>query len=419
MPKVIIWRDDAVEMEFDPSHRDWRIGRSETNDIALLDPRKSVSRFHAELREEGGRWYFIDLNSQNGSWHDNQRVTRLELRHENDVLFGDYRLVFVDPPTVPVLAPPARTEPATAPVAAAPVGAEPADVPPDQTLMMPSSKKTDEPPTPPLGTPIVRPAGTSAASPRKGINPVILLAFLFVMGLAVLAVGWRVWQSMATETPATAGPITPEPAEPAPPLPPPPPEPEPEAEDAAADPPPAEPDATAAQAPKQTAKAARPPPKRPPAEPQVPPAVNAAYEDARRAIGAGRYAEAITALQALEAERPGFRDVAQLIDDARRLQKEAIARDFAEGRRLEAAENWPAAVAAYQRAGASSEAAAVRTKMHTAGDEAYRRARQFDARNRPVEALGWYERAVEWLPSSDDRRQTAQQRIAVLKGGGA
>ena len=52
MPKVIIWRDGAIETEFDPGHRDWRMGRSETNDITLLDPRKSVSRFHAELREE-------------------------------------------------------------------------------------------------------------------------------------------------------------------------------------------------------------------------------------------------------------------------------------------------------------------------------------------------------------------------------
>ena len=60
MPKVIIWRDGAIETEFDPGHRDWRLGRSETNDITLLDPRKSVSRFHAELREENGRWVFID-----------------------------------------------------------------------------------------------------------------------------------------------------------------------------------------------------------------------------------------------------------------------------------------------------------------------------------------------------------------------
>ncbi len=104
MPKVIIWRDGAIETEFDPGHRDWRMGRSETNDITLLDPRKSVSRFHAELREENGRWVFIDLNSQNGSWKDGQRVNRLVLEHGHEVLFGDYKLAFQD---VKVAAPPA------------------------------------------------------------------------------------------------------------------------------------------------------------------------------------------------------------------------------------------------------------------------------------------------------------------------
>ena len=44
MPKVILSRDGAIETEFDPGHRDWRVGRSETNDITLLDPRKSVSK---------------------------------------------------------------------------------------------------------------------------------------------------------------------------------------------------------------------------------------------------------------------------------------------------------------------------------------------------------------------------------------
>ena len=134
MPKVIIWRDDAVETEFDPAHRDWRIGRSETNDIALLDPRKSVSRFHAELREENGQWYFIDLNSQNGSWRDGQRVTRLVLEHDVDVSFGDYRLVFVNTPKA---TPPAVATAGLDTAATEAVGETP-PVNPDQTLLMPS-----------------------------------------------------------------------------------------------------------------------------------------------------------------------------------------------------------------------------------------------------------------------------------------
>jgi tetratricopeptide (TPR) repeat protein len=136
-------------------------------------------------------------------------------------------------------------------------------------------------------------------------------------------------------------------------------------------------------------------------------------------MGAGRYPDAIAGFEALLSEWPGFRDVAVLLDDSRRLQQEAIARHLAEGGRLEAAEEWAGAVAAYERAGAAPQASAARARMHAGGDEAYRRARQFDARNRPAEAIGWYERAAEWLPAEDARRQTARERLAILKGGGA
>ena len=56
--------------------------------------------------------------------------------------------------------------------------------------------------------------------------------------------------------------------------------------------------------------------------------------------------------------------------------------------------------------------------MAEAGDDAYRKARQFDARNRLSEAITWYQRAVTWLPESDARKALAQERLAVLKGGG-
>src|SRR5690606_35873747 len=213
MPKVIIWRDDAVETEFDPAHRDWRIGRSETNDIALLDPRKSVSRFHAELREENGQWYFIDLNSQNGSWHEGQRVTRLALANDTEISFGDYRLVFVD---TPVAAAPVAPEDEGTATGSAP--APDAVEEQDQTLIMPSSRK-DDTPTPPAGTPIVRPRAP-AAQPKKGVNPVILVAFLVAMLGVVAAVAYRIVDSMsAPEAPQaeTTESVAPEPIAPAPP----------------------------------------------------------------------------------------------------------------------------------------------------------------------------------------------------------
>ncbi len=438
MPKVIIWRDGAIESEFDPGHRDWRIGRSETNDVTLLDPRKSVSRFHAELREENGRWVFIDLNSQNGSWRDGQRVNRLVLEHGHEVLFGDYKLSFEDQPTE------------AAPFAAA-AGVQTADIEPtmdvpiapDQTLLMPGAKSGATPAVPAGPSPPVMRQAARAKVPRKGINPAILVLFLVAMLGVVAALAWRM---LAADEAAPSVAERPEP----PPVVDPPPvvaEPEPAAtqagDTAATDPGaamaegttvpggtvpatsetpavavtgPALPPGVPAQRPgSTTAGAAKA--RRAPAAPKESPALAARYEEGRRALSAGRFAEAQRAFEAVVAEQANFRDAAARLTEARQGQAAAREKALADAQALEARGDWARAVAAYERAGASAEAGAAREKMTAAGDDAYRKARQFDARSRPGDAIGWYQRAVEWLPDSDARKATAQERLAALKGG--
>jgi hypothetical protein len=445
MPKVFIWRDGAVETEFDPGHRDWRIGRSETNDITLIDPRKSVSRFHAELREEHGRWVFIDLNSQNGSWKDGQRVNRLTLEHGHEVLFGDYKLAFHDvkPPAAPP--PPVR-----APETSGSTGARTNPPPPDQTLLMPGAKSSGAavasgPPAP------VKRAAVKDKPPRKGVNPVILVLFLLTMLGAVAAVAYRLVAGGDEAVPVSEN--TPTPVAEAPPpivqdvTPPPSGTPSP-APDAPAStsvtpgstapaaslpggPMPAPPGPVtpppAASTPKSevTPPATRPTPgptttrpkRPPPPAPKDAPAVVSRYEEGRRALNAGRFVEAERAFQAVLAQQPGFRDTPALLIQARQGQTVARERQLADAQALETAGDWSRAIAAYERAGAGDQAAAARTKMHAAGDDAYRKARQFDARNRPTEAVMWYGRAVEWLADADARKATARDRLAALKGG--
>ena len=427
MPKVIIWRDGAIETEFDPGHRDWRMGRSETNDITLLDPRKSVSRFHAELREENGRWVFIDLNSQNGSWSDGQRVNRLVLEHGNEVLFGDYRLVFEDlqvvaPPTPPPI-------PTIAATSAADVAGITADVPiaPDQTLLMPG--KVQEPVAvgpPSAPAPVVRPAGRPKA-PRKGINPLIIVLFVIAMLGVAAALAWKVLSEQTVEPQVVESPQP----EPEPPPPPPvvetpvepPVEPpvegptDPTAATADATQPPTQPPATtsATSAAKASPRARRTPP---PPTPTESPALAARYEEGRRALAAGRFAEAERAFRAVIDQQPGFRDASARLDEARQGQAAARQKALADAQALEANGDWARAVAAYERAGATDAAAAARTKMTAAGDDAYRKARQFDARARAIDAITWYQRAVDWLPDSDARKATAAERLTALKGGG-
>jgi hypothetical protein len=448
MPKVIIWRESAIETEFDPGHRDWRIGRSETNDITLLDPRKSVSRFHAELREEGGRWVFIDLNSQNGSWNaDGQRVNRLVLEHGHEVLFGDYKLAFADPPPVaaPPPVPPPMAATAEASVQTAPV------IAPDQTLLMPGVKGTATPSAPSAAPPpIVRPASKPKAAPRKGINPVILILFLLTMFGAVGALAWRILTdsepAVAEVTPAE----TPAPAPTPPPAQTPPPTPvttpaatvhtpgaavatTPGAAAGATTP------GTPATGPATSGPVATGPvttgpgaatgtatkapatarPKRTPAAAKESSTLAAQYEEGRRAFENGRYAEAERALEAVIAQNPTFRDAPALLQRARNMQTAARERALADAQTAEAGGDWTRAISLYERAGASDEAGAARTRMHAAGDDAYRKARQFDARNRPAEAIGFYQQAVSWLAEGDARKATARERLAALKGGGA
>jgi pSer/pThr/pTyr-binding forkhead associated (FHA) protein len=70
----------------------WVIGRSRHCDLVLGEP--TVSRLHAELREEGGGWVIADLGSTNGTWVNGWRVQRAELRAGDEVSLGAQRLVF-------------------------------------------------------------------------------------------------------------------------------------------------------------------------------------------------------------------------------------------------------------------------------------------------------------------------------------
>lgn len=94
MARLVIFRGDSLDRHVDLADRDLRIGRGHENDIALEDPSKGVSRFHAELRYESGRYALLDLNSQNGTWVEGERVQRVVLEPGMSVTLGPYRLVF-------------------------------------------------------------------------------------------------------------------------------------------------------------------------------------------------------------------------------------------------------------------------------------------------------------------------------------
>ncbi len=93
-----MFRDGAVHRALELGSRALTIGRGSQNDLVLEDPDRTVSRFHAEVRQERGGWVLLDLNSQNGTWVESRRVDRVELRAGVPVVIGRYRLVFDDTP---------------------------------------------------------------------------------------------------------------------------------------------------------------------------------------------------------------------------------------------------------------------------------------------------------------------------------
>lgn len=68
------------------------IGRMSTCDVVLSDP--NVSRRHAELRHESGRWLLVDLGSTNGTLVNGKLAREHELRGGEQLSFGTSELRF-------------------------------------------------------------------------------------------------------------------------------------------------------------------------------------------------------------------------------------------------------------------------------------------------------------------------------------
>jgi hypothetical protein len=66
------------------------IGRSSACQLVLGDD--TVSRRHAELRIERGRWLLRDLGSSNGTWVNGRRVVEAEVRPGDVLHLGGCRL---------------------------------------------------------------------------------------------------------------------------------------------------------------------------------------------------------------------------------------------------------------------------------------------------------------------------------------
>jgi pSer/pThr/pTyr-binding forkhead associated (FHA) protein len=69
------------------------IGRE--SDCHLAIPSWSVSRRHAQLRLQDGKWSIEDLRTRNGTWVNGQQIHGLApLRHNDEIRVPDFVAVF-------------------------------------------------------------------------------------------------------------------------------------------------------------------------------------------------------------------------------------------------------------------------------------------------------------------------------------
>jgi pSer/pThr/pTyr-binding forkhead associated (FHA) protein len=539
--KLAIYRGDTLDREVDLAPRTSRIGRSDQNEIVLPDPAKSVSRFHAEIRFENGKFSIVDLNSQNGTWVAGKRVQQVALEAASPVVLGTYRLVYipdlppmdsektmvvpsasasggrapgaVPPPPPPqvvpapapaqpavaapsavpkpieVAAPPPlpapAPKPAVAPVQAAAVKPElpkpeppkpqppKAEAPKPAAAAPPPAPKPAAPAPPPKPAPAPAPApaapapgapaGKPAAATGKGGKKMLVVGAFVVLVLAAVAAGLFLWpQQTGTPTPAQQAQATPAPVPGGPPT-----------ETPAATPPAASSEAPPAARPATSAPPVQPPPHaaqsatarpsepaaapkaapataRPPrpaadgaaatprdrkdaaaatrktAEPKARP-LNLAQslEQARSAMIKGDYLTAVSNLQAIVKVDPNYQDASQMLDMAKSGARNAAQLAIDSGTKSEMSGDYDAAIRQYEQAqqldpGSQPAADAmkrVHARMQSDGEDAFRRARQFDALGRSSDAIAMYEKAIKLLPADHANVKAAKERLAALRGG--
>jgi pSer/pThr/pTyr-binding forkhead associated (FHA) protein len=91
-PKETAWLVIGDQV-YNLSHKVNKLGRSLENDVVIQDPR--VSRVHAEIQYEDGKFILHDLNSSGGTYINKQKIEESVLRVGDIITLANVPLVFV------------------------------------------------------------------------------------------------------------------------------------------------------------------------------------------------------------------------------------------------------------------------------------------------------------------------------------
>ena len=83
---------DSAGRRFEIRGEVTRLGRALDNDVVVDDA--SVSRYHANIRKDGGAFELVDLNSRNGTFVADRRITQARLASGDSMRLGDAQFIF-------------------------------------------------------------------------------------------------------------------------------------------------------------------------------------------------------------------------------------------------------------------------------------------------------------------------------------
>lgn len=96
MPELVLKLGDNVLQNYVFDKDVMSIGRSRDNDIVVEN--LSVSRNHARIRRQNGKYVLTDLNSANGTYVNGVRISKTEIVNDDVISVGKHRLHFADAP---------------------------------------------------------------------------------------------------------------------------------------------------------------------------------------------------------------------------------------------------------------------------------------------------------------------------------
>jgi tetratricopeptide (TPR) repeat protein len=148
-------------------------------------------------------------------------------------------------------------------------------------------------------------------------------------------------------------------------------------------------------------------------------------EEGRSAMIKGDYLAAIAAFESILKVDPKYPNASDLLGVARGGAKNASQLAVDNGNKAEMSGDYAGAAKQYERAlqldpdsAAAPEAIRrLKARMQGEGEDAFKRARQYDALGRGKDAIPMYEKAILMLPPDHASVAVAKERLAALKGG--